>query len=343
MESQDGVSRGTVLSFAVAVGILIALLYVVGIDDILAAMSATEPMVLLVISITVFAWIGVWSGSLYLTSTVFDVETTIPNAVLVYAHLMFLDNVIPFSSISADPLAALAVSRATDADYETSLATVITVDFLNFLPAPAFGTFGLVYLVATVPFDETITTLAVSLILLLVGLSAVGYLSWHYRHRIVAFGSVATVVVLRAVSSVLPRISPPSRAEVTRRADALITDLETMAADRKSLLIVATLATIGWGLLGATLWLSLYSIGHAIPIGLALFLVSLVTVGELVPLPGGVGSSESLFVVLLVALSEVPLADATAGILIHRGATYWFPVILGGGVIPFVFRNRLNR
>lgn len=340
MASRDGLPRTTVLGFLVAFGILFALVYVVGIDDVLTAMAATDPVVLPPLAAIVLAWIGAWSGSLYLTSRVFDVELPVTDAFLVYAHMMFLDNVIPFSSLSADPFAALAVSRATGADYETGLATVITVDFLNFLPAPVFGLAGLVYLMATGPFDETIGTLAISLTILLVGLSGIGYLGWRYRTRLASIASTAVVTVLRSVSSIVPRISAPSETGVDRKIESIVTDLETMAADRRSLLVVCALSTTGWGLLAATFWLSMYAIGHVIPVSLAFFLVSLVTVVELFPLPGGLGSAESLFVVLLVALSGVPPAIATAGVLVHRGLTYWFPVVLGGGVIPFVLWNR---
>lgn len=340
MDSQGEFSRSTILAFIVAFGILLVLLYIVGIDAVLAAMSTADPVILLLISIIVFVWIGVWSSSFFLTARVFEVKATMIESFIVYSHMMFLDNIVPFSSISADPLAALAVSRTTGADYETSLATVITVDFLNFLPAPAFGTLGLVYLLATGAFDETIFTLAVALIILLVGLSAVGYFGWLYRRRFATLGATATVTVLHAISSILPRISPPDEAEIFRRLDTLISHLETMATDRISFLIISTFATIGWGVLAATLWLSMYAVGYRIPVSLALFLVSLVTVAELVPLPGGVGSSEPLFVVLLVALSGMSPALATAGILIHRGATHWMPMILGGGVIPLLLQNR---
>ena len=341
MGPQERRTRATVLGFVVALGILLALVYVVGIDEVLVAMAAVEPAVLLLLGVVVFAWIGTWSGSLHLTASAFEIETTVVESVLVYAHMMFLDNVIPFSSISADPFAALAVSRATATDYETSLATVITVDFLNFLPAPAFGGIGLVYLMAASPLGGPVETLAVALIALLLGLSVVGYLAWIRRRWLAEVGATAVVAALRAASSVLPRVSAPSGTDVRRRATSLVANLETVAGDRRTLLVVATFATAGWTLLAASLWLSLYAVGHAIPAGLALFLVSLVTVGELVPLPGGVGTSESLFVVLLVALAGTPPAAATAGVLVHRGATYWFPVVLGGGVVPLLLRDRL--
>jgi hypothetical protein len=340
MSSEDVFSRATVLGFVVGFGVLLVLLVFVGFDEVLSVVATLDPTVLFALLLVVFLWIGLWSGSFYVTARVFGVESSAPTSFLVYAHMMFLDNVVPFSSISADPFAALAVRTSTAADYETSLATVITVDFLNFLPAPAFGVVGIVYLLSVGSIDETVSTVAVALVALLSSLSLVGYLGWRFRYRLGAVGASLVVTVLRAVRAVVPRISPPEETDVDRQVESLIGHLETMAADRRSMLTVLTLATCGWSLLAVTLWLSMYAVGYAIPVGLALFLVSLVTVVELVPLPGGIGGYESLFVALLVALAGAPPTLTTAGVLVHRGATYWLPVVLGGGVTPLVLQRR---
>jgi hypothetical protein len=338
MSSRDALSRATLVGFLVGFVVLLALLWSVGVGDVLSVVAGVDPGVLVVVLLVVFLWMGVWSGSLYLTSRVFGVESSAWTSFLVYVHMMFLDNVVPFSSISADPFAAFAVQTSTGADYETGLATVVTVDFLNFLPAPAFGIVGVGYLFAVGSVDETIETVAVSLVGLLAALVLGGYLGWRYRYRLGSAGSRLLATGLRTVRTLVPRVSTPAEAEIDRAIDDLIAHLETMAADRRTVLSVIALATCGWGLLAATLWLSLYAVGDAIPIGLALFLVSLVTVVELLPVPGGVGGYESLFVGLLVALSGTPPAPATAGVLVHRFATYWLPVMLGGGVTPFVLR-----
>jgi len=341
MRTSDGVTWVTVVGFVVGVGILLVLLAVVGVGDVLTAVSTLDPSLLVALLGVAVLWMATWSGSLYLTSRTFGMNITPLDSFLVYVHMMFLDNVVPFSSISADPFAALAVATATDSEYETSLATVITVDFLNFVPAPVFGIVGLVYLFVGGSVDETMRPLTLSLVALLVGLSIAGYLGWRYRYRIGAVGAKIVAITSRA-GNFFPHVSPLSESDVDRRLEDMITHLETMASDRRTLLAVLALATSGWGLLAATLWLSLYAVGHEIPVSLALFLVPLVTVLELLPLPGGMGGYESAFVALLVALGGISPPLATAGILVHRGTTYWLPVVLGGSVIPFIFRRWEN-
>lgn len=88
MGPQERRTRATVLGFTVALGILLALVYVVGIDEVLAAMAGAEPAVLLLLGVVVLAWIGTWSGSLHLTASAFEIETTAVESVLVYAHMI---------------------------------------------------------------------------------------------------------------------------------------------------------------------------------------------------------------------------------------------------------------
>ena len=47
--------------------------------------------------------------------------------------------------------------------------------------------------------------------------------------------------------------------------------------------------------------------------------------------------------VFVVGVDDV-LAEMTGeetGVLVHRGATYWFPVVPGGDVVPLLLRDRL--
>lgn len=326
----------TVVGFLVALAILFVLLFIVGIGAVLSALAAADPAVLLFIGALVMIWIVAWSGSLLVTGRFMGANLSLIEAILLYTHLMFLDNVVPFSSVSADPFAALTVSRVTDTDYETSLATVITVDFLNFLPAPAIGLAGLVHLFASNDLDESVWRLALSLSALLVGLSIVGYLAWRFRRPLGRSLSDVAAAVLRVIDRLFPGVSEADQHNVNRKMQRLIGQLEELIEHRGAILLISTFAVVGWVLLATTLWLSMYAVGDTIPFSLSLFLVSLVTVGELVPLPGGVGTSESLFVALLVSVGGIAPAVATAGILVHRGATYWLPVILGGGVIPLL-------
>ena len=110
MHTSDGVTWVTVMGFVVGVGILLVLLAVVGVGDVLTAVSTLAPSLQVGTLGVAVLWIATWSGSLYLTSRTSGVNITILGSFLVYVHMMFLDNVVPLTLISADPFAALAVA-----------------------------------------------------------------------------------------------------------------------------------------------------------------------------------------------------------------------------------------
>jgi len=69
-------------------------------------------------------------------------------AVAALALLVGPDRLVAtFGHLGAEPLAALFLSRGTDAEYETSLAAVAGVDALNLFPSAGFVLVGGCYTV----------------------------------------------------------------------------------------------------------------------------------------------------------------------------------------------------
>ena len=337
MSSRKSQTRATLLSFVLAIVLLSALLYIVGVKEVLAVLGAADPVVVGVLSGVVLCWIGVWSGSLRVVLRVLDLPDPPVRVFLAYAGMMFWDNVTPFSTVAADPIAAGVISETFDVEYERSLAIVITVDFLNFVPAPLFAVVGLLYVVATVDTRDIVGTTVIPLIMGLVLLTLASYLSWQHRQLL---GSTVVTAITRATRTLgrfVPGIESRERHELQWRMDTLLEQLETVATHRRALVLVLLLAVTGWAFLSLALWLSLYAVGVVIPPGVTLFAVPLVTVVELVPLPGGVGGLEPLLVLLLTPTTGGSLPAVTAGVLVFRLGTHWFPILLGGTAHPILF------
>jgi uncharacterized protein (TIRG00374 family) len=92
------------------------------------------------------------------------------------------------------------------------------------------------------------------------------------------------------------------------------------------------LGLLAWGAEGLGLWYLLSLLGHEVDLLLAVSVYGVaVLVGAVSFLPGGLGSTELVMGLLLVAMG-VDKADAVAATLICRIATLWFAVFLGLGV-----------
>lgn len=326
------------VGFVVAIGILLALVYVVGIRDVLAVLAGTDRRVLAALFGIAALWMLAWSATLYLVLGAVGLGASLGRSVLIFTSMLFSDSVLPFSVVGSQPVATVLVARGTDASYEQSFAIAAIVGVLNFLPAPALAVSGSVYFALTrVPGQRVEVELAV-LMAIILGLALGGYVGWRYRWSL-ARGLPAIVVALqRRLDRVLPwvsiSVSDPDAVETS--LGMVIKEIETVAADRRTLTASLCTATIGWVLLAAMLWLALLGAGYGTAITASLFIVPLATVSDLVPLPGGVGSIDAVLVVLLVATTGVPAAVATAAVLVYRSASFLFPVLVGGTALVFV-------
>jgi uncharacterized membrane protein YbhN (UPF0104 family) len=96
-------------------------------------------------------------------------------------------------------------------------------------------------------------------------------------------------------------------------------------------LIVPTLLSIGaWSLECLALWVILQGFGQDTSVGLATFFYATSTLaGALVPVPGGLGVTETSLQGQLQELGHVGAATATASMILVRFATLWFAVLVG--------------
>ena len=93
------------------------------------------------------------------------------------------------------------------------------------------------------------------------------------------------------------------------------------------------LSLLAWGAEGVAFYIILALMGLPVTFIAGVGIYSLgVTVGALSFLPGGLGSTEAVMVLLLLALG-VAQADAGAAVILCRLATLWFAVIIGAGVL----------
>ncbi len=99
------------------------------------------------------------------------------------------------------------------------------------------------------------------------------------------------------------------------------------------------LGLVAWGAEGVGFWYTLNLMGYDLPVLLAVSIYGIaVLVGALSFLPGGLGSTELVMGLLLVAMG-VAKGDAVAATLICRIATLWFAVFIGLGVAGILTFN----
>ncbi|MFB6073422.1 MAG: YbhN family protein [Haloarculaceae archaeon] len=317
-------------SLAVALVLLAVLVSVVGVGDVFATLASANRVALVGLLVLALLWILAWGYSLFLVLRALAVPASIARSFLLYAVMLFVGTIVPFSVIGAEPIAAMIVARRGGTTYERGLAAVASVGVLNYLPAPVLAVVGLAYFVATATLGlrtelSVLSLLAVTLLVLVAGV-----LAWRYRHRLSVALLAAVTVIERPLARRLPGVRLPDPEHLACRAEAVVESIDRIAADRRLLLVGACTSVAGWLSLAVALWLSLWAVGAGVTLGSTLFVVPLATVTDFVPLPGGVGSVDAALVLLVVAATGVPAATATAAVLVYRAATLLLPLLVGG-------------
>jgi conserved hypothetical protein len=199
-------------------------------------------------------------------------------------------------------------------------------------PSVGFGLVGLGWIAVDSSLSHQLTIVAVAAVVATVVGSLLGVAGWRRRSGLAARLAAGLSHIARPIGSVMPRLTPPSRAKLTARIEGFVADLELIAGSRRTLTVVFGYSAVGWLCQIAALWAAFEAIGAPISFAAALVVVPIGSVAAALPLPGGAGGIEGLLVGLLVAtpLSTLPAASVVAGVVLFRGVAFWLPTATGG-------------
>ncbi|MDS0259829.1 flippase-like domain-containing protein [Haloarcula sp. S1CR25-12] len=329
----DGNRAATVAGFAGALAVLAVLVWVVGVDRTVSALLTADPAVLVLVVAVAAAWLTTWGLALWSVLRALGSPVHSHLAVLVYAGAVFSNNVTPFGQAGGEPLSALLISSAADSEYETGLAAIASVDTAHFVPSVGFAIAGFTFVTAgAVQLGRNLAFAAAAVAALAVGLPVAAFVGWRYRYELEATVVRLLTPVIRWLGHTVPKWSPPTAASIQARIESFFAAIDRIATDRRTLLQTLGFSALGWACLAGSLWLSLYAVGYTVPVATTFLVVPVGSIASLAPLPGGSGAIETVLVTLLVSTTAVPGAVAASAVLIHRGATYLLPTLLGAGV-----------
>ncbi|HEY8075989.1 MAG TPA: lysylphosphatidylglycerol synthase transmembrane domain-containing protein, partial [Labilithrix sp.] len=177
-------------------------------------------------------------------------------------------------------------------------------------------------------------------------LIAVGSVGFHGGLMWAGIGTglvLALLVVVqnRKLSHSLIQLSarlPGRFGKMVPKLEAAYGSLATMLAP-KNLIVPTILSACAWMLECLALWVILGGFGETTPVPLAMFFYATSTLaGAIVPVPGGLGVTESALMGQMVELGHVAQDTATAAMILVRFATLWFAVVVGFGALSILKR-----
>lgn len=328
----DGERRATVAGFAGAVLVLVVLFWLVGVDNILAALASASPLIVATLLPVALVWLSSWGLALHTVLDALDEPVSVPRAIMLYTAAVFANNITPFGQAGGEPFIALLISQSADSEYENGLAAIASVDALHFIPSVGLATAGLaLFAIRTVSLGRNLLIATGAVAVLAVAIPVAAYMGWRYRYELEAVVVRVFTPVIRAIGRLIPRQTPPDASVIERRIEGFFLAIDRVANSRRRLLVMLGFSLAGWVALATSLWLSVFALGYTIQFAAVMVVVPVGAIASATPLPGGLGSIETAFVVLLISTTGIPAAAASAAVVIHRGATYWLPTLLGGG------------
>ncbi|WP_423743959.1 flippase-like domain-containing protein (plasmid) [Haladaptatus sp. SPP-AMP-3] len=318
------------VGFVAALAVLLVIFFLAGIDEVMTTLSMADGRVIVLVAVVALGWLFAWSMSLRTVLGVLGIRITVLRAFFLYAGATFANNVTPFGQAGGEPFAALLISRTTNADYESSLGAIASVDSINFVPSISFALVGVAYYATVLTLGDTAVIIALSIVALAVAVPTVAVVGWRKRDTVELTVATGVVRVVGFFARFVPPVSPTTKPAVVHRLRGFFDAIERVAGDRRKLALSVFFSALGWLLSSVSLWLSFYALGYTVPFAAVLFVVPIGSIAGVAPLPGGLGALDAALVLLLVPIAGVSGATAGAAAIIHRGATYLLPILIGG-------------
>jgi uncharacterized protein (TIRG00374 family) len=336
MVSIDSRLKAAVVGFIAAIGVFAVLFWLIDVERFLQELGRADPVIIGIMVIIAFGWLTAWSLALRTVLGVLDVKLTVKRSFMAYASALFSNNITPFGQAGGEPVAAVFISRISSVDYDTGLASIASVDAINFVPSITYALLGLAYYAIFLTLGEDLVLAAIVVVVLAIVVPVILYLGWKYRYLIERHTISILTPLLGRIGELVPRLSPPDPESIEQYVENFFGSIERITSDRQAVSTAIAFSALGWFLQIVLLWLSFISIGYRIPLTVVLLVIPVGNVASIAPLPGGLGAIDVVFVALLTSLTGINFAVATAAVVLYRGLVYGLPTLVGGGTIALL-------
>ena len=173
-----------VLGFAIAALLIYLLGAVIGWEETLGHLRAADPVWVGAACLSTVLCLATWGKTWQLVLGAVGVSVPYRKLVVTFFAATFANYVTPMGQAGGEPFIAYVLARDTDASYEQSLASVLMADLIRLLPFFTVGGIGLVYLLVSSRFTDSVEWFVAVLVAMTLAVPLATLLAWRNRERL---------------------------------------------------------------------------------------------------------------------------------------------------------------
>lgn len=321
----------TLIFAAVGIGILAAMVLIIGPGNVEGAIKLANPWYLALAVIIQFIIYGLWTQR-------WSINVNSVNIAIRKLHLlpmlmvgMAVNNITPSARGGGEPIRGYILSKYSKTSFEKSFATVIADRGLDTFP---FMVLAVITIIAAVLYlnlpDLVVYVLIIAVILLLVLFLVALYMSLNKE-----FGKKATLWIV----GIIKRFSRKEHSKLEENALTAIhgfqNSMRTMIKDRNVLMYGLPISFIIWFLeiLRVYIVFSAFNVEVSLIVIAEVFIISSL-LGLIPLLPGGLGAVDGVMI-LLFSAAGIPPSISAAATIVERLISFWMTSIIGIAVLPY--------
>ena len=322
--------KKTAALLGVSVVILIAMLYVVGIDDVIDALEYAN---LYIVALAILVQIGtffLYSLRWQILNGLADIDVSIRELLPIVLVGLAVNNITPSGRGGGEPVRAYILARDNDVHFEDTLATVVADRALDTFP---FIVLAAITIVAMTLYFDIDTWLIVVMALAVVGIIAVLVILICMCIN-PNFGNRVEGWIVGLSKRFNKKHSEDTEKQIHDSVHGFQKTMRHVVSDRKVLSYTLPLSFLIWVFEIIRVYLVFLAFGaHVDLIVIGEVFIVACLVGMIPLLPGGLGAVDGMMIIFYSAAGISPSVSAAATV-IERLISFWMPTILGLLILP---------
>ena len=323
--------HSTLLLALVGLGILIAMILIIGPAKIISAVELADPWYLILAVLIQFAIYGLWTQRWSINVNSVDISIKKIHLLPMLLLGMAINNITPSARGGGEPIRGYILSKYSKTSFEKSFATVVADRGLDTFP---FMVLAVLTIISLVLFMNLSDLVVIGLIAAVIALLIIFILALYMSINI-EFGKKATLWLV----GIKKRISRKEHSKLEENALTAIhgfqNSMRTMVKDRNVLMYGLPLSFVIWIMEIMRVYVVFLAFHVSVsPTVIAEVFIISTLLGMIPLLPGGLGAVDGVMIILFSAAGIPPSISAAAPI-VERLISFWMTTIIGTATLPY--------